>query len=206
MMTQNKHLSQKASYKTRGRSKRVPKKDDEFNSVIVDLARVTRVMAGGKRMRFRACVVVGDGKGRVGVGIKKGADVQMAVAKATRQAKKKLVVVPVVNDTIPHRMETSFRGARVLLKPASLGTGVIAGGAVRTVMQMAGVHNVVAKMKGSHNKINNVAATINAFMQMRPRQHRDNDRGQLSASASELAKPQEPVGSSATDGAVATNQ
>lgn len=153
----------------RGRrgQRRRPKEQDEFDSTIIDLARVTRVMAGGKRMRFRACVIVGDRKGRVGMGLKKGADVQLAVAKATTAAKKKLLHVPLSDGTIPHQMLSSFRGASVLLKPSRAGTGVIAGGVVRTVMEYAGVTNIVAKMMGSNNKINNVQAVMKALAALR---------------------------------------
>lgn len=139
---------------------------DEFESKIIDLARVTRVMAGGKRMRFRCCVVVGDKKGRVGMGIKKGADVQLAISKATDSAKKRLITVPLVNGTLPHEVEVKFKGAQVLLKPAKEGTGIIAGGPVRIALEMTGVRNVVAKIKGSTNKVNNVAAVMKALAQL----------------------------------------
>lgn len=153
------------------RGRRAPrrhqKEKDEFDSTIIDLARVTRVMAGGKRMRFRACVIVGDRKGRIGMGLKKGADVQLAVAKATTAAKKKLIHVPLSDGTIPHHMIAAFRGASVLLKPSRAGTGVIAGGVVRTVMEYAGVTNIVAKIMGSNNKINNVQAVMSALSSLR---------------------------------------
>lgn len=144
------------------------REQDEFESKIVDLARVTRVMAGGKRMRFRACVVVGDRKGRVGMATKKGADVQSAVAKATDAAKKHLITVPLVEPgTIPHAVRQKHKGARVMLRPAKGGTGVIAGGAVRIVMDLAGVDNIVAKMHGSSNKVNNVHAVMAALDELR---------------------------------------
>ena len=135
----------------------------EFDSTIVDLARVTRVMGGGKRMSFRACVVLGDRKGRIGMGVKKGNDVQLAIAKATEYAKKHMMNVSVIDGTIPHTIEKKFKGARLLLKPAKAGTGLIAGGSVRLVLELAGVHNIVAKMKGSGNKISNVAVTLEAL-------------------------------------------
>lgn len=143
------------------------KRNDEFDSVIVDLARVTRVMAGGKRMRFRACVIVGDHKGHIGMGIKKGADVQLAVAKATKAAEKKMIKVKLVAGTIPHRAVVTFRGAKVMLKPAKAGTGIIAGGAIRVMIALAGIDNVVVKMQGANNKINNVTAALNALAMMR---------------------------------------
>lgn len=139
------------------------RKKDEFDQKLIDIARVTRVMAGGKRMSFRACVVIGDRKGRVATGLRKGADVSIAINKAVRAAKKDIIKVNMINDTIPGEIREKFGASRVLLKPAPKGTGVIAGGAVRTVLELAGVKNVVSKMLGSHNKINNVQATIKAL-------------------------------------------
>lgn len=154
----------------RGRGgRRDDKPRDDFESRIIDLARVTRVMAGGKRMRFRACVVVGDKKGQIGVGIMKGADVQFAVAKATEKAKRHLVRVKLENGTIPHRIEQKYASATVLLKPAKQGTGIIAGGPVRVMMELAGVPNIVSKMKGSGNKINNVMAVLEALQNLKSR-------------------------------------
>ncbi|MBU1148618.1 30S ribosomal protein S5 [Patescibacteria group bacterium] len=138
-------------------------KDQEYEQKIVDLARVTRVMAGGKRMRFRACVVIGNGKGKVSYGVAKGADVSMAINKSVTQAKKKMMTVKIVNDTIPHEVKLKFKAARVMLRPAPAGTGVIAGGAVRIVMELAGIKNIVTKMLGSNNKINNVKVTFKAL-------------------------------------------
>ncbi len=114
-------------------------------------------------MTFRACVVIGDKKGRVAMGLRKGVDVSIAINKAVNAAKKKIVKVNIINDTIPGKVREKFGAAIVLLKPAPKGTGVIAGGAVRSVLELAGVKNVVSKMLGSHNKINNVQATINAL-------------------------------------------
>ena len=140
---------------------------DEFGQAIIDIARVTRVMAGGKRMRFRACVVVGNKKGKVGMGLAKGADVTLSVNKAATKARKNLITVPIIYETIPHRIEYKFGAARVLLKPAPKGTGIIAGGAVRTVLDLVGVSNVVAKILGSNNKINNVKATLAALKHLK---------------------------------------
>lgn len=146
-----------------GRDKRA----EEFDQTLIDVARVTRVMAGGKRMNFRACVVIGDRKGRVGMGLRKGADVSMAINKAVAAAKKHMIRITMVNDTIPGRVLEKFGAARVMLKPAPKGTGVIAGGAVRSVLELAGVKNVVSKMLGSKSKINNVQATLNALERLR---------------------------------------
>lgn len=127
-------------------------------------------MAGGKRMRFRACVAIGDGKGRVGAGLAKGVDVTIAINKAVAQAKKHLVTIPIVNETIPHSLRVKFGAARVLLKPAPKGSGVIAGGPIRILMDLAGVKNIVAKMLGSQNKINNVYATLLALRRLTTRE------------------------------------
>ena len=136
---------------------------DEFEQKIVDIARVTRVMAGGKRMRFRACVAIGNKKGKVGIGLAKGADVTIAVNKAVNKAKKVMIEVPIVNDTIPHEIYWKKGAAKVLLKPASQGRGVIAGGAVRVILELAGVHNITSKILGTNNKVNIVKCTIEAL-------------------------------------------
>lgn len=142
----------------------------EFDQRILELARVTRVTKGGKRMRFRACVVIGDRKGRAGLGIAKGIDVQQSVAKAASQAKKKLVTVPLVQESIPHAVHMKFGAASIILKPAPKGTGIKAGGAVRVVLELAGVPNAVGKILGSNNKINNAKATFLALRQLKKRQ------------------------------------
>lgn len=139
----------------------------EFEQKILELARVTRVTKGGKRMRFRAAVVIGDRRGRVGFGVAKGADVSMAVEKAFRQAKKNLVKVPLVNETIPHEIVRKFAAAQIMLKPAPQGTGLKCGGPTRVVLELAGVPNAVSKLLGSSNKINNAKATFLALRGLR---------------------------------------
>ena len=139
------------------------REEQEFEQKIVDLARVTRVMAGGKRLRFRATVVVGDKKKRIGVGVGKGVDVSLAISKAVVVAKKKMIQTPIFNNTIPCEVKEKYGAAIIFLKPAKQGTGIIAGGAVRTVLELSGLQNVVGKIYGSKNKINNVRATINAL-------------------------------------------
>ncbi len=143
------------------------REQDEFDQRMIDLARVTRVMAGGKRMRFRACMVIGDKKGRIGWGVAKGADVSMAIQKAVAQAKKNMMTVSIVDGTIPHEVNVKFKAARLLLKPAKSGKGLIAGGVVRTVLELAGVKNIISKMLGSKNKVNNVAAVFKALASLR---------------------------------------
>ncbi len=139
------------------------KRDQEFDQRIVDLARVTRVMAGGKRLKFRATIVLGDKKSRVGIGTGKGADVTVAISKAASVAKKNIIQTPIVKGTIPCEIKKKFGAAVVYLKPAKPGTGVIAGSSVRTVLELSGLQDVVGKIYGSKNKINNVKSTINAL-------------------------------------------
>jgi small subunit ribosomal protein S5 len=136
---------------------------DDMEQRILEIARVTRVMAGGKRMNFRACVAIGDKKGNVGVGLGKGADVTMAVNKAVNRAKKVMVNVPMVNETIPHAVVLKLGAAKLMLKPAKKGRGVIAGGVTRIILELAGVKNVTSKALGSNNKVNNARCTIEAL-------------------------------------------
>ncbi|MBP9738406.1 30S ribosomal protein S5 [Candidatus Saccharibacteria bacterium] len=138
-----------------------------FEEVVINIDRVARVVKGGRRFRFKALVVVGDGKKRVGVGVSKGSDVQAAVAKATAVAKKNIMTIPIYKGTIPHEVYDKLGGAKVLLKPASPGTGIIAGGTVRAILNVTGVHNVLSKSLGSSNKVNTAYATINALKQLK---------------------------------------
>lgn len=144
------------------------KPKDDFESKLLDLARVTRVTGGGKRMRFRAVVIAGDKKGKIGIGIDKGRDVSQAVEKATRKAKKSLVTVVTINGTIPHEVEAKYGPARILLKPQKKGRGLVAGGAVRTICDLAGIRNVSSKiLSGSKNKLNNARATMEALRKLK---------------------------------------
>jgi len=136
----------------------------EFEQKLVDLSRVTRVTRGGKQLSFRALVVLGDKKGRLGYGVSKGKDVTIAVSKAVDQAKKRLLKIDLIKTgSITHEIRHKFNSARIMLKPAPLGTGVKAGGAMRIILDLAGIQNVVGKMMGSKNKINNVKATYEAL-------------------------------------------
>lgn len=137
--------------------------EPEYEQQLVDLARVTRVVKGGKRLSFRACIVIGDRKGKIAVGVAKGLDVPAAIEKAVRKAKKELFEVKVVNDTIPHLLKAKYGAAKVLIRPAKQGHGIVAGGVVRTVLSVAGIKNVTAKILGSKSKINNVKATLKAL-------------------------------------------
>jgi len=141
-----------------------PKERPEFEEVVVQIDRVTRVVKGGRRLRFRALVVVGDRNGRVGVGIAKGLEVQAAVQKAVLYAKKNLIKVPITeNGSIPHEITENYGASSVFLKPAGQGTSIIAGGAVRPVVELAGIKNILSKSIGSNNKMNVVMATVNAL-------------------------------------------
>lgn len=131
---------------------------------VLSVTRVSRTQKGGRRIRFRALVIVGDRKGNVGMGLGKASEVATAVAKATYQAKKSIITVPIVRNTIPHEVIGKFDTATVLLKPASVGTSVIAGGAVRPILELAGIENVVGKcLTRTTNKVNYAYATLEAF-------------------------------------------
>ncbi len=134
---------------------------------VVFINRVAKVVKGGKRFNFCALVVVGDGHGWVGVGKGKAAEVPAAISKAVEQAKKHLIRVPLKGNSIPHEVHGLFGGEHVLLKPAADGTGIIAGGAVRAVVELVGAHNVIAKTLGRGNPFNAVRATVNGLMQLR---------------------------------------
>ena len=141
---------------------------DEFESKLLDLARVTRVTGGGKRMSFRAVVVAGDKKGKIGIGIDKGKDVSQAIEKATRRAKKNLVSVVIKDGTIPYQVEAKAGPARIMLKPQKKGRGLVAGGAVRTICDLAGIKNISSKiLSGSKNKLNNAIATMEALKKLK---------------------------------------
>ena len=134
---------------------------------MIDVARVTRVMAGGKRMRFRACVALGNKKGTVGIGVAKGADVTLAVNKAATKARKNMITVPIVNETIPHAITSKAGAAIILFKPARKGSGIIAGGSVRIILELAGINNITSKILGTNNKLNNAKCVIKALSSLK---------------------------------------
>ncbi len=146
---------------------RVKSAELELKDKLVGINRVTKVTKGGRTFSFSAIVVVGDENGIVGHGLGKAKEVTEAIAKGIDDAKKNLIRVPIINETVPHAQKGKYGGARVLLKPASNGTGVIAGGAMRAVLESVGIHNVLAKSQGSSNPHNVVKATIDALAQMR---------------------------------------
>jgi len=147
--------------------KKIKSSEIELTENVVGIQRVAKVTKGGRTFSFSAIVVVGNGKGVVGYGLGKAREVTEAIAKGVNDAKKSLVQVPVHNGTVPHEQEARYGGARVLIKPAAPGTGVIAGGAMRAVLEEAGITDVLAKSKGSSNPHNVVKATITALLSMR---------------------------------------
>ena len=151
--------------------------DVELKDRLVAINRVTKVTKGGRTFTFAAIVVVGDGHGVIGCGLGKAGEVTAAIAKGVEAAKKNLVRVPIIKGTIPHEVEVRFGGAHVLLRPASAGTGVVAGGAMRAVLESVGVTDVLAKSKGSSNPHNLVKATIKALEELRDAKMVANDRG-----------------------------
>ncbi len=147
---------------------REQKPKSEFKDKTLDLRRVTRVVAGGKRIRFRAAVAIGDENGRIGIGIGKGADVALAIGKAKERAKKHLMKVNLIGRTIPHEVEAKFSAARVKLKPAKEGHGLRAGGSVRAVLLLAGIKDITAKCLGrTPNKLTNALAALTALQKLK---------------------------------------
>lgn len=146
----------------------LPAEEKQFDERVVHIDRVARVVKGGRRFRFRALVVVGDHKGKIGIGIAKGADVTTAITKAVEVAKKNMLSINLYKGTLPHEAEAKTGGAHILIKPASAGTGLIAGGVVRTILEVSGVNNALSKSLGSSNKINTAYATLEALKSMVP--------------------------------------
>ncbi len=143
-------------------------KGEEIEEKIVQIDRISRVVKGGRRLRFRAVVVVGDKSGKVGIGVAKGTEVPIAISKAALKAKKAIIPILIKDTTIPHEVYYEFAGAKVFLKPASEGTGIVAGGPVRAVVEAVGIKDILSKMLGSGNKVNNVYATFLALKSLRP--------------------------------------
>jgi small subunit ribosomal protein S5 len=164
-------------------------KADDIEQRIVDVTRVAKVIKGGRRFAFRALIVVGDGKGKIGIGMGKARAVQDAIRKATDRARNNMKNVNLLDHTIPHEVVTKHAGAVVLLKPASPGTGVIAGGGVRAVLEAAGVKNVLTKSLGSGSKMNATFATFNALMQLKNLEAEAKSRGKEVDSIRPFAKP-----------------
>lgn len=148
----------------RGDRRREP---SEYEDVTIAIDRVTRVVKGGRRMRFRAVVVLGNRKGKVGLGTGKAAEVQAAIQKAQRDAKRHMIIVPIDRDTIPHEVNSKHKAARLRLMPASKGTGIIAGGPLRVILDLAGVRDILAKRFGTGNKLVNAQAAMIALRTLR---------------------------------------
>lgn len=166
------------------------KEPKEFDEAVIQIDRVTRVVKGGRRLRFRATVVIGDKKGSVGYGIGKSAEVQAAIQKAVSKAKKSLIEVPIYSGTIPHQIQVKYKAAKVFLKPAGEGTGLIAGGAVRQVLDLAGVKNVLSKSLGSNNKLNTTKAAYDALSKLRLRPELETDKSKSKKAGEDKAAPQ----------------
>lgn len=149
------------------RSRGPRREPSEYEEEVLQIDRVTRVVKGGRRLRFRATVVVGNKKGKVGIGIGKSNEVIGAIQKAIRKAKKSLIIVPLRNGTIPHEVKIKFKSARILIMPAAPGTGIIAGGAVRKIAELCGIHNLLSKIIGANNKITNAKATMLALAKLK---------------------------------------
>ena len=149
-------------------------REKEYEEHVLQVDRVARTVKGGRRVRFRALVIIGNKAGKVGIGIGKASEVAIAVAKASKIAKKHVIVVPIVNDTIPFPIELSQGAAHILLKPAKAGTSIIAGGTIRVMCNLAGIRNLVAKVLGTANKINNAQTTMLAFEKLAKMQKEEN--------------------------------
>ena len=160
------------------RKERAPRKEaSEFDKQVVSVRRVQKVVKGGRTLRFSALVVVGDRKGRVGLGIGKSKEVSLAIEKATTIAKKNIVNIPIINDTIPHSTTGKYSATSILLLPAPEGTGVIAGGSARAVIELVGIKNIVTKRHGSSNKMNCVKATMAGLLSLKTKEEIARRRG-----------------------------
>lgn len=152
-----------------GRREQLPTAPKQFEELTINIDRVSRVVKGGRRFRFKALVVVGDRKNQVGIGVAKGADVQAAIAKATNVAKKQMITIAINKGTIPHDAEIRLSGAQILVRPAAPGTGIIAGGVVRSIIGVTGITDLLSKSLGSTNKVNIAYATIEALRSLVPK-------------------------------------
>jgi small subunit ribosomal protein S5 len=163
-----KTVDKQRKYQQRNNRKRFRRPKREYEEKIIDIARVTNVVKGGRRFSFSVYVVIGNKKGKVGIGHGKSAEVPDAIKKAIKNAQKNIIMVPIIDRrTIPHQLETKFRASRILIKPAPKGKGIIASGTVRAVVELAGYQDIYTKTYGSRNKANISKATIHALEQLR---------------------------------------
>lgn len=162
--------NQDRNRRRRGRDFKKEKRDYEHS--LLNVARVARVVQGGRRFSFRATVAIGDRKGKVGVGVAKGSDVSTAIGKAIHDAKKNLVVFAMENNTIPHEVNAKYESAKIILKPAREGKGIVAGGALRVIADLGGIKDLTAKSLGSNNKINTAKAMLSALKQLKNKERK----------------------------------
>lgn len=171
-------MAEQQQQQRRKKGNRTKEKETEWQERVVQIRRVTKVVKGGKKLSFRAIVIVGNERGQVGVGVGKAADVIGAVKKGVADGRKNVISVPLTKaNSIPHPVNGVGGGANVMVRPASPGTGVIAGGAVRTVLELAGVQNILAKQLGSSNPLNNARATVDALSSLRTFSEVSKERG-----------------------------
>lgn len=154
-------------------------KNDDIEEKVVQISRITRVVRGGRRLRFRAIVVVGDKKGRVGLAVDKSSEVVGAIQKASRKARKAMITINLDDSTISHEVTAEHSGAKVFLKPARKGTGIIAGGAVRPILEVVGVRDILSKTQGSSSRLNNAYATTKALSELRPAPRKSHDKNEI---------------------------
>lgn len=176
----------KNAHEKKGFKKREPK---EFQEEVIQIDRVTRVVKGGRKLRFRATVVIGNQKGKVGIGVGKSVEVTGAIQKGIAQAKKNLLDVTLHGETIPHEVKIKYKAAKLLLMPAVPGTGLIAGGTVRKVLELAGVSDILSKCFGTKNKLNNTRATFEALKKLQVTPIMEHENAKKAAAA--VKKPQE---------------
>jgi small subunit ribosomal protein S5 len=160
----------------------------EYEEEVIQIDRVTRVVKGGRRLIFRATVVIGNRKGKVGIGIGKSTEVAAAIQKAIQKAKRSLIIVPIFRDTIPHDIKHKYKSSRIMMMPAGEGTGIIAGGAVRKVVELAGIKNILSKSFGTNNKVSNTQCAYETLKLLRKRTERPR-AGATEGSSKSEAKP-----------------
>ncbi|HEV2412322.1 MAG TPA: 30S ribosomal protein S5 [Candidatus Saccharimonadales bacterium] len=186
---------QQSQHQRRGRPGQggQPQAEKIFEEYVINIDRVARVFNGGRRFRFKALAAVGDKKNRIGIGVAKGADVQSAVTKAVERAKRDMKTIPIYKGTIPHEVEARVGGAHILLKPAAPGTGLIAGGVVRSIVGLTGISNLLSKSLGSTNKVNCAYATLKALEMLVPYDEWVTTRNSKEVKPEAKATPKKPA-------------